>query len=265
MGKFEMDGGPGRSRRRHGHDPNDFFGIDVEKMSPKAQVATSLAVLIPVALTGIAVLTLFPHVWWLIFVFGWTVFPAFGLLVRGIAGFADQPRLSSPDTEPRQIAGSSRGGVLQVRSSVGTPVVIGPKVQIALALSASVPAIVGAWFAYYSIYDVYGLFFAFFWPLILSFGLLINGVLGVFGTRGSRSKISLTTAGERELLNALQERGELSSARAAMETSLTVAEADGIFKRLAEGGHLDVRVRGGGMFYALWEPEGVGELRESRV
>ncbi len=31
------------------------------------------------------------------------------------------------------------------------------------------------------------------------------------------------------------------------------------------GGHLDVRVRGGGMFYALWEPEGAGELRKSRV
>jgi len=40
-----------------------------------------------------------------------------------------------------------------------------------------------------------------------------------------------------------------------METSLTVAEADEMLKGLAEGGHLEVRVRGGGLFYSLWEPE----------
>jgi hypothetical protein len=47
-----------------------------------------------------------------------------------------------------------------------------------------------------------------------------------------------------------------------METSLTVAEADEMLKELAEGGHLDVRVRGGGIFYALWEPDGEGAGRE---
>jgi hypothetical protein len=46
-----------------------------------------------------------------------------------------------------------------------------------------------------------------------------------------------------------------------METSLTVAEADRMLKELAEGGHLDVRVRGGGLFYSLWEPE---EGRQAR-
>lgn len=62
---------------------------------------------------------------------------------------------------------------------------------------------------------------------------------------------------------ALREHGELTPARAAMETSLTVAEADGMLKELAEGGHLEVRVRGGGLFYALWEPKGVApELRD---
>ncbi len=40
-----------------------------------------------------------------------------------------------------------------------------------------------------------------------------------------------------------------------METSLTVEEADGMLKRLVEGGHLQVRVRGGGLFYSLWESE----------
>ena len=40
-----------------------------------------------------------------------------------------------------------------------------------------------------------------------------------------------------------------------MDTSLTVAEADRMLKELAEGGHLAVRVRGGGLFYSLWERE----------
>ena len=60
----------------------------------------------------------------------------------------------------------------------------------------------------------------------------------------------------------MREHGELTPARAAKETSLTVAEADGMLKKLAEGGYLEVRVRGGGLFYALWEPEDAGAARE---
>src|SRR3712207_9111729 len=81
----DHDPRPARPR----HDRDDFFGLDVESMSPRAQVTTSLAVLIPVALAGVAVLTLATNFWWLIFVFGWTIFPAFGLLVRGIAGLSE--------------------------------------------------------------------------------------------------------------------------------------------------------------------------------
>jgi hypothetical protein len=148
---------PRRSESRG--DPDEYFGLDVESMSPRAQVTTSLAVLIPVAVAGILVLTLFSNFWWLIFVFGWTIFPAFGLLVRGIAGLSE-----------------------------------------------------------------------------------------------GRSELpSASSSGERELLEALRERGELTPAEAAMDTSLSVAEADRMLKELAEGGHLDVRVRGGGLFYSLWE------------
>lgn len=136
-------------------------------MSPKAQVTAGLAVLIPVAVAGVLVITLVPWLWWLVFVFGWTIFPAFGLLVRGIAGLSDSP------TEP--------------------------------------PA---------------------------------------------------TSSKERELLEALRREGELTPARAAMETSLTVAEADKMLKELVEGGHLEVRVRGGGLFYSLWEPGDEGGERE---
>ena len=164
-----------RRHGRHSGDPwrqlgnqNDFFGLDIEKMSPRAQVAAGLAVLIPVAVGTVLVLSLVPWLFWLIFIFGWMVFPAFGLLVRGIAGLSED-----------------RGELL------------------------AAPA---------------------------------------------NSK-------ERELLEALSEHGELTPARAAMETSLTVAEADKMLKKLAEGGHLDVRVRGGGLFYALWEPDGEGVAR----
>jgi len=151
---------PRRGHRRGGQDPDDFFGLEIERMSPRAQLTTALAVLIPVAVAGVAVLTLFSSFWWLIFVFGWTIFPAFGLLVRGVAGLSE-----------------------------------------------------------------------------------------------GRTELPVGSSKERELLEALREHGELTPAQAAMETSLTVAEADRMLKELTEGGHLDVRVRGGGLFYSLWERE----------
>ena len=144
--------------RRRG--PDDFFGLDIDSMSPRAQVTASLAVLIPVAVGAVLVFTLVPWLWWLIFVFGWMIFPAFGLLVRGVAGISED-RTELP-------AGNSK---------------------------------------------------------------------------------------ERELLEALRAQGELTPAEAAMETSLSVAEADRMLRELAEGGHLQVRVRGGGLSYSLWERE----------
>lgn len=146
------DHDPERRRSNRGDDPNNFFGLDVESMSPRAQVATGLAVLVPAALGVAFVLYFIPWLWWLIFVFGWSIFPAFGLLVRGIAGL-------------------SEGG-------------------------SSLPS-------------------------------------------GASGK-------ERELLEALKEHGELTPAQAAMETSLSVSEADGMLKELT----------GGGLFYSLWEVEG---------
>lgn len=63
---------------------------------------------------------------------------------------------------------------------------------------------------------------------------------------------SAHSTGERELLQALMREGEISPARAAMETSLSVTEADAMLKELAETGHLEMRVRGGGLFHAFW-------------
>jgi len=152
---------PEHRRGRHDRDrtDDDFFGLDIEKMSPRAQVTTSLAIIIPVALAG-AFLFAFTSVWWIWFTFFWVIFPAFGVFVKGIAGLLEE-----------------RGGL---------------------------------------------------------------------PTGPASSK-------ERELLEALREHGELTPARAAVETSLTVTEADKMLKELAEGGHLEVRVRGGGIFYSLWE------------
>lgn len=161
----DLEGRGSRQARRRS-DSDEFWddiGVDIEGMSPRAQVVTSLAVLIPVAVGAVVVLTLVTWLWWLIFVFGWTAFPAFGLLLRGIAGLSEGE--------------------------------------------------------------------------------------GQKGMPAADSK-------ERELLGALREHEEISPTQAAMETSLTVEEADGMLKDLAAKGHLDVRVRGGGMFYGLWRSEG---------
>jgi hypothetical protein len=150
------------SRRRGHHerwDSEDFFGLDVEKMSPKAQAVTGV-VTGGLILLAAALLIAFTHFWWLIFIFGWAVFPAFGVFARGVAGLVD-----------------------------------------------------------------------------------------------TRSEPPAANARERELLEALQSSGELTPAQAAMETSLTVNEADEMLKDLAAKGHLDVRVRGGGLFYGLWETD----------
>ncbi len=148
----------------------DFFGIEVENLHPRARVLLALSVLIPVALGVAVVLTFFSPVFWLVFTFGWMIFPAFGLLAGGIGDLASSPSQKQLERDSSE-------------------------------------------------------------------------------------------EGERELLRALRDHGELTPAQAAMETSLSVSEADDKLKELAEGGHLEVRVRGGGLFYALW---GTGDDRNER-
>jgi hypothetical protein len=135
----------------------EFFGLEVEEMGPRVRVVTGLAVLVLVLLSGLMLVAFVPGLWWVFTTYGWVSFPAFGLVVSGVAGLSE-------------------------------------------------------------------------------------------GRAGSRPAES----GERELLEALRERGELTPTRAAMETSLSVAEADRMLRELAENGHLEVRVRGGALYYALW-------------
>jgi len=56
---------------------------------------------------------------------------------------------------------------------------------------------------------------------------------------------------ERQLLEAIDRHGEITPARAALETALTVAEADRMLGGLAEKGHLEVSVRGGKLVYSF--------------
>lgn len=157
-----------RRARKRG-DTDEFWeniGLDVESMSPRAQAITGVITGGLILLTA-ALLIAFTNFWWLIFIFGWAVFPAFGVFARGVAGLVETRTETLPEG-----------------------------------------------------------------------------------------------AKEKELLGALQRRGELTPAQAAMETSLSVRQADEMLESLAAKGHLDVRVRGGGIFYSLWEHEEVaGERR----
>ena len=54
------------------------------------------------------------------------------------------------------------------------------------------------------------------------------------------------------MLSAIRDNGgSITPAEAAMETSLTVREADKMLSELAGGGHLAVESRGGALFYSL--------------
>lgn len=147
------------AQKRGGQDEFwEKIGLDVESMSPRAQAVTGVVTGGLIILAAATVLFAVPQMWWLIFVFGWAVFPAFGVFARGVAGLVE-----------------------------------------------------------------------------------------------TRSELSPASAKEKEVLEALRVYGELAPARAAMETSLTVDEADRVLGDLAAKGHLEARVRGGGIFYKLWD------------
>jgi hypothetical protein len=58
---------------------------------------------------------------------------------------------------------------------------------------------------------------------------------------------------EKELLQALDHHGEITAIQAALETSLSVAEAEEMLAGLANEGHVRVSANGGRLAYALWE------------
>jgi len=94
-----------------------------------------------------------------------------------------------------------------------------------------------------------------FWWLVLVFGAAAPVVLVVLQNRTVRAGGNLPPIreGERELLEVLRERGELTAASAAMLTTLTVDQASGILEALTRKGHLEALAREGAIVYALRE------------
>ena len=75
---------------------------------------------------------------------------------------------------------------------------------------------------------------------------------GVSELRGQRRALPTPVNRERELLSAIRDSGgSITPTEAALETSLTVREADQMLSELAASGHLTVESRHGALFYAL--------------
>lgn len=99
-------------------------------------------------------------------------------------------------------------------------------------------------------------FLLFFWWVIPVFlvpavALSVRGVAGLFEERSRRPMDEVRR--EKELLEVLARNGEVTPARAALETSLSVSDADRMLSELAKEGHVEVRAREGRLGYALWE------------
>ena len=127
-----------------------------------------------------------------------------------------------------------------------------PALRISAALSVLVVVGLSGVFLVAFVPGLWWIFTTYFWVAFPAFGLLTSDIAGL--SEGRPVRVSEEER-ERELLEAIRESGEISAAAAAARTSLTVAEVDRRLKELAEKGHLEVRVRGGAILYALWGNE----------
>jgi hypothetical protein len=137
-----------------------------------------------------------------------------------------------------------RGGVFGLDTEK-----LNPATQMAVALSVLVPVGLSGVFLVAFMPGLWWIFTTYFWVAFPAVGLLASGVTGLDKERPVRVS---QESRERELLEAIQESGEISAASAAARTSLSVAEADRRLRELAENGHIEVRARGGAVLYALW-------------
>ena len=124
-----------------------------------------------------------------------------------------------------------------------------PGARISAALSVLLAVGLSGVFLVAFVPSLWWIFTTYFWVAFPAFGLLTSGIAGL--SEGRPVRVSEEER-ERELLEAIRESGEISAAAAAARTSLTVAEVDRRLKELAENGHLEVRARGGAIFYGLW-------------
>lgn len=100
-------------------------------------------------------------------------------------------------------------------------------------------------------------------PGVASLLLTVDGIQGVRKSRplppppthraimGGRGDRRMGKPAERQLLEVIERHGEITPARAALETSLSVDEAERSLSELAQKGHLDVRVEGSTLVYSL--------------
>ena len=132
---------------------------------------------------------------------------------------------------------------------------LGPRAQVIAALAVLGPVVLSGLFLVTFAPGLWWIFTTYGWVAFPAFGLLLRGLTGSSSLSGNRAGYTSANDKERELLEALRREGELTPILATMGTSLTVAEADRMLKELAEGGHLEVRGRGGGLSYALWGAE----------
>ncbi len=104
-------------------------------------------------------------------------------------------------------------------------------------------------------FDFFPFLFFFWWMipffLVPAIGGSARGIAGLFEDRSRRTLDG--DLKEKELLGALARHGEITAARAALETTLSVSEADRMLSELANRGHVEVRAREGRLAYALWE------------
>ena len=128
-----------------------------------------------------------------------------------------------------------------------------PGARISAALSVLLPVGLSGMFLVAFAPSLWWIFTTYFWVAFPAFGLLTSGIAAL-DEGGGPVRVSEEER-ERELLEAIRESGEISAAAAAARTSLTVAEADRRLRGLAENGHIEVRARGGAVFYALWGNE----------
>ena len=93
------------------------------------------------------------------------------------------------------------------------------------------------------------------WWLVLVFGTAVPLLLVAVRSRMARAGGDLPQdhKDERELLDVLRERGELTPVSAAMLTTLTVDGASAVLEALTRKGHLEARARDGTLVYALRE------------
>jgi hypothetical protein len=87
-------------------------------------------------------------------------------------------------------------------------------------------------------------------PFVIAAAALLGK--GLSDARGQQRAVKPPVSKERELLSAIKANGgNITPAVAAMETTLTVGEADSMLSDLAGKGHLAVRSREGALFYSL--------------